>query len=611
MELSSEILSSFDNFELICEEHDIVCIGLCSNILCKSKVKLLCMKCIKSGNTCITKEKHELITISEMVFRYFKSQTDSRSQIIKEILKMNNIVNNYNKNDLYNLLSENKFIEKNKNIEQIEKIFLDLVNYFSEALKLKNNKNLEKLKELSKSNKKYEKDLNIFLNIRIQEIDEKLINNNKKLNDIIKKGFKLSTPKIFVNSVKILNNKNKCSDIAKRLNKKIYANKVYSNISNINDNRKKLENKIDNILDELEKKFEKTMEQLEQTILIPKEDNSVYSSYNNKSFSKFSSDPKNLIFKGDLCSTAHKANSIDKVFCAFESFAKEIFVVWSTPLQDIEFFDLEKNKIIKTIKNSHINTIYSCRHYPDKKNKIDYLITSSYDRNVKIWNVENFSCTLTIFNAYMSNQIYSVCILCSQNENTNYIITSCTNDFMKIWDFSGKLLHKFGLMDEYTYFIDSYYDNKNKKYYILNGNFNDVKSYSFESKEIYKRYKGIPQSWHMSVIVYENKENQILVESDGNGYIRMWDFHTANLIKSIFTNYLVNLRGICLWNERYLFAAANDHQIKLFDLIEGKYIKLYKEHITTVCTLDKIKTNRFGECLLSQGLDGKIKIWSQ
>jgi WD40 repeat protein len=569
------------------------------------------MKCIQSGNTCISKEKHELITISEILFRYYKTKNESKEKIIEEILKMNNIVNNYNKNDLNNLLSEFKIIKNNKNINQIERTFFELVNYFSEAFKLKNNKNLEKIKDLSKSNKKYEKDINNFLNIKIPQIDEKIINDNKKLKDVIKNG-KLSNPKIFVNSVKLLNNKNKCIDIAKRLNKKIYANKIYSNMSIINDNRTKFENKIDNILIDLEKKFDKKMEKIEKSIIIPREDNSIYiSSNNNISFLNFSSDPKNLIFRGDICSTAHKINSIDKVFCAFKSFTNEKYVVWSTSLQDIEFFDLEKNQIIKTIKNSHINIIYSCRHFPDKKNKIDYLITSSYDRNVKIWNVYNFSCVLTLFNAHMSNQIYSVCILCEQIKNKNYIITSCTNDFMKIWDFSGKLIDKFGLMDENTYFIDSYYDNKFKKYYILNGNFSDVKSYDFEERELYKRYKGIPQSWHMSAIIYENKQNQILVESDGNGYIRMWEFHTASLIKSIFTNYLVNLRGICLWNERYLFAAANDHQIKLFDLIEGKYIKLYKEHISTVCTLDKIKTKKYGECLLSQGLDGKIKIWSQ
>ena len=317
-----------------------------------------------------------------------------------------------------------------------------------------------------------------------------------------------------------------------------------------------------------------------------------------------------LIFKGDICNTAHKMNSINKVFCAFKTFSNESYIVWGTPFFNIEFFDLEKNTIVYTIKNAHLNIIYSCRHYPDTKNKIDYLITSSFDRNVKVWNIKDFSNKTIINNAHQSNYIYSVSILCEENENKNYIITSCINDFIKVWDFFFFFLEKMGQMDENIYFVDTFYDTKNKKYYILSGNYSDVKSYDFKSGELYKRYKGMPQSWHMSALVYENKEQQILIESDGNGYIRMWEFHKANLIKSIFTSYLVNLRGICLWNDRYLFAGANDHQIKLFDLIEGKFIKCYKEHISSVCTLEKIKSKKYGECLLSQGLDGKIKIWS-
>ena len=608
MDLLNDYLSPLDNLEFICEEHGIPCEGLCSNSFCNNKTKLLCMKCIKSGNTCIMKEKHELVTLSEFMLRFFKSENKSKLEI-QDILKMNSIINEYDKNELNNVKSEFKSIKEEKNIKIIENKLIEMINYFIEAFKSKNKLKLEKLKERSKSHKKYEKDINNLLNIRMPEIDKNIIDNDKKLKEVIKKGCSLSTPKNFVNSVKLLNNKNKFTEISIRLNKKIYASNVYSNISTMNDNRKKLENKINTILDDLEKKFDKKMELIENSIIIPQNDKILYSSYNS-SILKFSSNPYNLKYKGDICNTAHKSNSIDKVFCAFKSYSNESFIVWGTTIYSIEFFDLEKNKIINTIKNAHINTIYSCRHYQDKKNKLDYLITSSYDRNVKVWNVKDFTSKVIIYNAHTSNYIYSACILFEENENRNYIITSCPSDFMKIWDFSSKLVEKVGHMDENTYFVDTYYDSKNKKYYILNGNYADVKSYDFKSGEVYKRYKGTPQSWHMSAIVYESNEQQILIESDGNGYIRMWDFHKANLIKSFFTNYLVNLRGICLWNEKYLFAGASDHQIKLFDLINGKYVKFYKEHISSVCTLDKIKSSKFGECLVSQGLDGKIKIWS-
>ena len=610
MESPNELLSQFDNLEILCENHGIPCLGLCSNTSCNSQVKLLCMKCIKSGNTCITKENHELITISEILFRFFKSEEKLLSTEIKEFLKLNKIFNNFDKKDLNNILSDYKNLKENKNIKQIETIIYDLVNYFTEIFKLKNDRKLEKLKRRSKSNeKKYEKDMNILLSMKLPDINEKNIDKKKNFKEIIKKGYQLTSPKNFFNSVKLLNDFHKFTKISNKLNNQIYANKVCSNISNLNDNRKKLEKKIDSLLNELETKLEIKMEKIEKSI-IPSKDNKF--DYTSKiiSCSNFSSNPQNLKYKGDLCINAHKYNSIDKVFCAFNSFSNESLVAWGTTMFFIELFDLDKNEIFKTIKNAHINIIYSCRHFPDKKKKIDYIITSSYDRNVKLWDIKDCSCNLTIFNPHISNHIYSVSILFEEEKNKNYIITSCTHDFMKIYDFSGKLKQTFGQMDINTYFIDTYYDDKKKKYYILNANSSDVKSYNFNNGEIYKIYKGFPQSWHMSVIIHEIKEKQILIASDGNGYIRMWGFHSANLIKSIFTNSFINLRGICLWNEKYLFAGASDHQIKLFDLIEGKYIFFYKEHTKNVCTLDKIKSKRYGECLLSQGLDGKIKIWS-
>ena len=361
-------------------------------------------------------------------------------------------------------------------------------------------------------------------------------------------------------------------------------------------------------MNKLEEKFDEKMKEIESSI-IPQKEKVSFNSSSQDSFIRFASDPNKLIYKGDLCDTAHKFNSIDKVFCAFKSFSGESYVVWGTPIYSLEFFNIEKNQIINTIKEAHMNIIFSCRHYPDKKNKIDYIITSSYDRNVKIWNLKSFSYNL-IVNTHNNNYIYSVCLLFEENENKSYVITSSPSDFMKVWDFTGKLLDRLGLSDEGTYFIDTYYDSKNNKYYILNGNVNDVKSYSFSDRKPYKKYIGIPQSWHMSALVYQSNEQEILIESDGNGFIRLWEFHTSNLIKSIFTYSFILLRGICFWNEKYLFAGANDHQIKLYDLINGKFVKLYKEHTSAVCTLEKIVHKKYGECLLSQALDGKIKIWS-
>ena len=136
MDLLNDYLSPLDNLEFICEEHGIPCEGLCSNSFCKNKTKLLCMKCIKSGNTCITKKKHELVNLSEFMLRFFKSENKSKLEI-QDILKMNSIINEYDKNELNNVKYEFKSIKEEKNIKIIENKLIEMINYFIEAFKSK------------------------------------------------------------------------------------------------------------------------------------------------------------------------------------------------------------------------------------------------------------------------------------------------------------------------------------------------------------------------------------------------------------------------------------------------------------------------------------------
>jgi len=605
MESLSELLSPFDDLELFCEEHGIPCIGLCANYMCKDKIKFLCMKCVKSGQTCITKEKHELITLSEMLYRFFIKE-ENKSIDLLQIQTMNQIIKDYDKDELTNILSQYKTIKEENlpKFNEIQNTLSYLVNFLIENFKNKNNEKLNELGDISIKNDEDEKYIKLLLDIKMPEMDQKSLDNNQKLIDFMNKGYKLSSPKNFINSVKFLTESKKFLEVSNKLNSKITCDHISLNNE---EKRKKLSNQLDSLLEELESKFDAKMQQIEDDILLQKDNPLIYSIYN--SSQKFVKDPRDFVYKEDICSSAHKTNSIDKVFCAFKAFSGEALVVWGTPQYSIEFFDLDKNKIIKTIIKAHNQTIFSCRHYSDIRKRIDYLITSSYDRTVKVWDLKSYSYFINITNAHSGYYIYSVSILCDEKEDANYIITSAPNEYMKVWDFKGKFVRNFGQNDESTYFIDVYYDTKEKNSYILNANSTDVKSYSFKNWQLYHKYKGTPQTWHMSAVVNETKDQNILIESDGNGYIRMWEFHSENLIKTIPSSPTLNLRGICLWNDDYLFAAGNDYQVKLFDLTAGKFIKSFKGHTSTVCSLEKIAHPKYGECLVSQGLDGKLKVW--
>ena len=603
MESLSEIFSPFDDLEIICEEHGLPCIGLCCNYCCKEKTKFLCMKCVKSGNTCITKEKHELITLSEMLYRFFLIE-ENKSVNISQIQEMEQIVNEWKAEELEKVTQNFKSIQgqKYKKFDDIRKITSNLIKDIIQAIK---EQNINKLNEINYKSKNIanpsEKELIFKMNIPKENI-------TKNKDDIIKyinKKYESTNANDFVNQVKFLFDTHQFIKVAKNMNDQIYVNQL----TNINEEKKeKMNSKIDSILKELEADLDSKLNQVEEEIILSMDNPSIYTSYN---FSfKLQNDPQELVFKKDICSNAHKTNSIDRVFCAFKSFLGEALIVWGSSSNNIEYYDCEKEKIVKTFHQAHSQTVFSCRHYPYVKKRIDYIITSSYDRTVKLWDYNQNSYDLCISNAHGGYYIYSVSILFNIQEDKNYVITSSSNEKMKVWDFKGNYIRNFGQDSESTYFIDVYYSKWKKQYYIINANSVDVKSYEFDTGNLYHKYKGIPQTWHMSAVINETKQGQLLIESDGTGRIRIWDFNTANLLKNIASTYSLNLRGICLWNDRYLFAAGNDYQVKLFDLEEGKFIKSFKGHSSTVCTIEKIKHPKYGGCLISQGLDGKLKLWA-
>jgi WD40 repeat protein len=603
MESLSEIFSPFDDLEIICEDHGLPCIGLCCDYCCKEKVKFLCMKCVKSGNTCITKEKHELITLSEMLYRFFLIE-ENKSVNISQIQEMEQIVNEWKAEELEKVTQNFKSIQgqKYKKFDDIKKITSNLIKDIIQAIK---EQNINKLNEINYKSKNIanpsEKELIFKMNIPKENI-------TKNKDDIIKyinKKYESTNANDFVNQVKFLFDTHQFIKVAKNMNDQIYVNQL----TNINEEKKeKMNSKIDSILKELEADLDSKLNQVEEEIILSMDNPSIYTSYN---FSfKLQNDPQELVFKKDICSNAHKTNSIDRVFCAFKSFLGEALIVWGSSSNNIEYYDCEKEKIVKTFHQAHSQTVFSCRHYPYVKKRIDYIITSSYDRTVKLWDYNQNSYDLCISNAHGGYYIYSVSILFNIQEDKNYVITSSSNEKMKVWDFKGNYIRNFGQDSESTYFIDVYYSKWKKQYYIINANSVDVKSYEFDTGNLYHKYKGIPQTWHMSAVINETKQGQLLIESDGTGRIRIWDFNTANLLKNIASTYSLNLRGICLWNDRYLFAAGNDYQVKLFDLEEGKFIKSFKGHSSTVCTIEKIKHPKYGGCLISQGLDGKLKLWA-
>ena len=180
---------------------------------------------------------------------------------------------------------------------------------------------------------------------------------------------------------------------------------------------------------------------------------------------------------------------------------------------------------------------------------------------------------------------------------------------IKVFGLKGNKIKEINNSNENTYFINIYNDNNYSNNYIITGNEGYVKSYNYEKNKIYyKYYDNNNLEPHSSIVINEKKDIVELIESCFDGIIRIWNFHSGELLNKLFVDSNC-LYGICLWNNEYLFVGCRNRTIKLIDLNERLIKSEFKGHNNYVLTIKKVIHPKYGECLISQGYDDGIKLW--
>ena len=329
--------------------------------------------------------------------------------------------------------------------------------------------------------------------------------------------------------------------------------------------------------------------------------------------------PKNIKLISNVIGDSYAYSNIDNTFAVFNSINNILYLIYSDINRSMISYDLNNKRKINEIKNIHNEYITNFRHYLDEIYKRDLIMSlSRTDNNIKIWNVTNFECLLDIKKANQFGYLYSACFL--KDNSQNYIITSNRSSEgnsspIKIFNFQGQKIDEIKDSNDPTFFIDTFYDNILNKNFIITGNFGYVKSFNYSKKELYHKYddnrcfnKDYTLCSHCSIIIKNNEKIIKLIESSGDGFIRIWNFHSGKLLDKILLK--SRLYGICLWNDNYLFVACQDQTIKLIELNNKLIVKNVHGHNDWVITLKKICDNKGKEILISQNFGvSPIKLW--
>ena len=375
------------------------------------------------------------------------------------------------------------------------------------------------------------------------------------------------------------------------------------------------ENKSNSIMEELNDKYNKLSKTIKED---KKELNSLKKEAKSMKMIQNNEIPKDIQYQNDVATDSFANFSYEDSFTVFKSINDILELVYATKDKSIIAYDLNNTKLLHKLFKSHNNYITNFKHYLDKINKRDIIMSlSKKDNNIKLWNANSWEQIKNIENVNQKDFLYSACFL--NANSTNYIITSngCNRQYymnihnfepMKLYDFNGEKIKDLNDTNDCTFFIDSYFDDKLSKNFIVTGNYNYIKSYDYDKGEIYKKYFENNNGIHPSVIIKKTEEKIKLIESCEDGIIRIWEFHSGKLLRKIKTDNN-NLYGLCLWNDNYAFVGCKDQTIKLIELKNGLLIKSYNNHKGRIISFKKIVEPGIGECLLSQGLDQKIKLW--
>ena len=312
----------------------------------------------------------------------------------------------------------------------------------------------------------------------------------------------------------------------------------------------------------------------------------------------------------DLVKDSFAYDPLVNSFCFIETFDHILMIIYTSRNNSIISYNINENKKIKEIENAHNKPITIFSHYFDNNiNKRDLIISvSSFDNNIKLWNIQNWDC---LFNKIVNNNpwIWSACFL--NDNNQVFILTSnwwkANSEPIKVLDMHGNKIKEINNSDDGTFYIDSYYDNKLSKNYILATNLDCVKSYDYSNNKVYHKYCDNSKG-HTCISINNNKENTVLIASSIDG-LRIWNFHSGLFLNKIEIK--GELFDICLLNDNYCFVGSSDKTIKIIDLNNKKILKSLSAHNMSVLTIKKINHPKYGECLISQGFnEDNIKLWN-
>ena len=282
----------------------------------------------------------------------------------------------------------------------------------------------------------------------------------------------------------------------------------------------------------------------------------------------------NFTFK-EIFKEIHCCFGINDVFDIYYSHNEnnELYLISADNNYIISITKIKDKKLVKSLSTEGNQQIKMIRHFYNKKNNKDYLISTLKNAVIKIWDLsDNYNLIHSKKIDYSENSIIFSSILYF-SENGDYFITSSNcdknQDYTKIFNFNEG---NFIVNLENTNRIDIYYMliwNHNKIDYLIQCSLGIILIHNLENKELFHILRKTENSTiHNSACLVKNKNGEdFLYVGNINGLIDVWDLKNFQLKKSIkyFKSYFYHMIS---WNKRYILVVEkSNYSIIIIDAL--------------------------------------------
>ena len=313
---------------------------------------------------------------------------------------------------------------------------------------------------------------------------------------------------------------------------------------------------------------------------------------------------------------------VDNTFEVFNSILGHMCLVYAFKLENkynsIATYNIIDYKTMGVLRNAHREDITNFRHYLDKRNRRDLILSvSATDNNVRMWDINNLEFIITINNINRHGFTKSACILNFNNDL--FIVTSNyshseVQEPIRLYNMDGYKIKEINYKNNQTYFIDIYHDKQFDIKYIITGNLGFVRTYNYTNDCKYHRYNDDDDEEyeHYKVIIYNKDNNTKIISTGKERQIIIWDFHSTESLNKIKVSDVPfdNLYGISLWNNNILVAGCGN-SLHIIDIKNEEVVNILIGHSYNIMTIKTIIHPIYGECIVSQELyNGQIKLWA-